>query len=104
MKTQALTENELNYLENLSEIQMTEEDIEDFFGFKNYVHIPMFFKTIKGFISRAIVTLTKKNLSDINHLRFVYDHNKIEILAYIYERPNQNKTIKSPSDVFWDRF
>ena len=99
---QDLLRDELNHLENLPDQTMCEELLDDFFGKKRILSVPMFVETLKNFLTKGSASLTRSNIKQYPHLHIVSDM-KGDLVAYVYNRGKARNTIhKSPTDVFFD--
>jgi len=102
--SQDLLRDELNHLESLPEEKMCEELLDDFFGKKRILSVPMFVETLKNFLTKGSASLTRSNIKQYPHLHIVSD-TKGELIAYVYNRGKEKGSIyKSPTDVFFDYF
>ena len=105
-KEQDLLRDELNYLENLPEHEITDELIDDVLGPMRIIGVPMFIETLKHYLSKGKASLTRSNIKQYPHLHIV-ENTKGELIAYVYNRGGEGKKerkFKSPTDVFYDHF
>lgn len=101
---QDLLRDELNHLENLPDQTMCEELLDDFFGKKRILKVPMFVETLKNFLTKGSASITRSNIKQYTHLHIVSETNG-DLVGYVYNRGTRGSSIhKSPTDVFFDYF
>ena len=101
---QDLLRDELNHLENLPDQTMCEELLDDFFGKKRILNVPMFVETLKNFLTKGSASITRSNIKQYPHLHIVSETNG-DLVGYVYNRGTRGSSIhKSPTDVFFDYF
>lgn len=103
---QDLLRDELLYLENLPEFEMTYELIDDLLGPMRQKKVPMFVETLKSFLTKGQASISRSNYKQYPHLHIV-EETKGDLIAYVYNRGDKNKKVrnfKSPTDVFYDHF
>jgi len=100
---QDLVRDELQYLEGLDELTLTEEVIEEFFGHKRIKAVPMFVESMKNYLKKGSASLSRSNISKYPDLHIVEDSNG-DLIAYVYHRGVKTGDHKTPTDVFFDYF
>jgi len=104
MNAQMILRDELNYLENLYEHRITDDVLDQLFGTKRIIKVPMFIETLKNYLTKGTVSITRSTQKIFDDLHVVEDGTG-EIIAYIYKRPTSTQNSrKSASDVFFDYF
>lgn len=95
-----LNEDELQYLNSLTKITPSDQLIDDLFGNKNYTRIPKFFYVADNKLERVILSLNKSHVKNMKDIKYVMD--KGSLTAYV--PVNSIPTIKTPWEVFYDKF
>ena len=95
-----LNEDELQYLNSLTKITPSDQLIDDLFGDKNYTRIPKFFYTADNKLEKVLLSLDKPHVKSMKDIKYVMD--KGSLTAYV--PVNSIPTIKTPWEVFYDKF
>ncbi len=105
MNQQMVLRDELNYLESFHEVTITEDVIDKLLKIRKLLKVPMFIETLKNYLTKGEVTITKSTFGKYRDLHVV-DHPVNGLMAYVYKKPLSEKVnkYKSSSDVFYDYF
>ena len=95
-----LNEDELQYLNSLTKITPSDQLIDDLFGDKTYTRIPKFFYTADNKLEKVLLSLDKPHVKSMKDIKYVMD--KGSLTAYV--PVNSTPTIKTPWEVFYDKF